>query len=146
MTEKDIEIIIERAKEKYPDARPRLISDNGPQFVAGDFKEYIRISGMTHVRTSPYYPQSNGKVERLNKTVKHETIRKHAPQSLVEAIRVVEKYVRHYNNERLHSAIDYIIPVDKLEGRAPSIIERRERKLEAAGKRRKEAAKLKKAA
>lgn len=146
MTEKDIEIIIERAKEKYPDARPRLISDNGPQFVAGDFKEYIRISGMTHVRTSPYYPQSNGKVERLNKTVKHETIRKHTPQSLVEAIRVVEKYVHHYNNERLHSAIDYITPVDKLEGRAPSIIERRERKLEAARKRRKEVAKLKKAA
>ena len=58
MTEADIEIVIERAKEKFPEARPRIISDNGPQFIARDFKEFIRISGMTHVKTSPYYPQS----------------------------------------------------------------------------------------
>jgi transposase InsO family protein len=61
MTEADIEIILQGAKEKYPEARPRIISDNGPQFIAKDFKEFIRISGMTHVRTSPFYPQSNGK-------------------------------------------------------------------------------------
>ena len=59
MTEADIEILLERAKEKYPEAQPRIISDNGPQFIARDFKEFIRISGMTHVRTSPFYPQSN---------------------------------------------------------------------------------------
>ena len=57
MLESDVEIIIERAKEKFPEARPRIISDNGPQFIAKDFKEFIRLSGMTHVRTSPYYPQ-----------------------------------------------------------------------------------------
>ena len=51
MTEADIEIILERAKEKYPSAKPRIISDNGPQFIAWDFKEFIRLSGMTHVRT-----------------------------------------------------------------------------------------------
>ncbi len=54
MKEADIEVILERAKEKYPEAKPRMISDNGPQFIARDFKEFIRISGMTHVRTSPY--------------------------------------------------------------------------------------------
>ncbi len=64
MREADVEIILEATKEKYPDARARIISDNGPQFIAKDFKEFIRISGMTHVRTSPYYPQSNGKLER----------------------------------------------------------------------------------
>ena len=56
----DIERILERAKQKYPEARPRIISDNRPQFIARDFKEFIRISGMTHVRTSPFYPQSVG--------------------------------------------------------------------------------------
>jgi transposase InsO family protein len=60
MTTADVTTIIQRAKEKYPDARPRIISDNGPQFIAKDFKEFIRISGMTHVKTSPYYPQSKG--------------------------------------------------------------------------------------
>ena len=64
MTEADIEIVLERAKERYSGVKPRIISDNGSQFVAKDFKEFIRISGMTHVRTSPYYPQSNGKIER----------------------------------------------------------------------------------
>jgi transposase InsO family protein len=49
MRETDIEVILQRAKEKYPEAKPRIISDNGPQFIARDFKEFIRISGMTHV-------------------------------------------------------------------------------------------------
>jgi len=61
MKEQEVEIILQRAKEKFPEAKPRIISDNGPQFIAKDFKEYIRLSGMTHVRTSPFYPQSNGK-------------------------------------------------------------------------------------
>ena len=70
MKEAEIEMILERAKEKYPEAKPRIISDNGPQFIARDFKEFIRISGMTHVRTSPFYPQSNGKLERWHKSLK----------------------------------------------------------------------------
>ena len=74
MREADVEVILQRAKEKYPEAKPRIISDNGPQFIARDFKEFIRISGMTHVRTSPYYPQSNGKIERWHKSLKGECI------------------------------------------------------------------------
>jgi hypothetical protein len=61
MTEADIEIILERAKELHPEARPRIISDNGPQFIAKDFKEFIRISGMTHVRTRRTIPNRTGK-------------------------------------------------------------------------------------
>jgi len=79
MKEADIEMILQRAKEKYPEARPRIISDNGPQFIARDFKEFIRISGMTHVRTSPFYPQSNGKIERWHKSLKRECIRPLTP-------------------------------------------------------------------
>lgn len=62
MTEGDVEIILQRAKKRYPYANPRIISDNGPQFIARHFKEFIRISGMSHVRTSPYYtPRATGK-------------------------------------------------------------------------------------
>jgi transposase InsO family protein len=57
----DIEIILQGAKEKYPDARPRIISDNGPQFIAKDLKEFIRISGMTQVRTSPFTRNRTGR-------------------------------------------------------------------------------------
>jgi putative transposase len=74
MTEAEIEIELQRAREIYPELKPRIISDNGPQFVARDFKEFIRIAGMTHVRTSPYRPQSNGKLERWHRSLKSECI------------------------------------------------------------------------
>jgi putative transposase len=106
MTEADIEIILQGAKEKYPEARPRIISDNGPQFIAKDFKEFIRISGMTHARTSPLYPQSNGKIERWHKSLKGECIRPGTPLSL-SARRLVRGYVDHYNNVRLNSATGF---------------------------------------
>lgn len=138
MTEPDIEIILQRAKEKYPAARPRIISDNGPQFIAKDFKEFIRISGMTHVRTSPFYPQSNGKLERFHKTIKTECIRPGVPLSLDDARRIVEKYIEHYNTVRLHSAIGYVAPADKLNGRDLEIFKERDRKLEEARELRKQ--------
>jgi putative transposase len=103
MTEAAIEIILQGAKEKCPEARPRIISDNGPQFIAKDFKEFIRISGMTHVRTSPFYAQSNGKIERWHKSLKGECIRPGTPLSLDDARRLVQGYVDHYNNVRLNS-------------------------------------------
>ena len=136
MTEAEIEIILERAKEKFPEARPRIISDNGPQFIAKDFKEFIRISGMTHVRTSPYYPQSNGKLERWHGTIKRECIRPGTPLSLGDARRLVEGYVEHYNGVRLHSAIGFVTPQDKLEGRDAAIFAQRDRKLEMAREQR----------
>ena len=136
MTEGEIEIILERAKEKFPLARPRIISDNGPQFIAKDFKEFIRISGMTHVRTSPYYPQSNGKIERWHGSLKRECIRPKTPLSLEDAQRVVTGYVDYYNNERLNSAIGFVAPRDRLEGRHETIFKERDRKLEAAREQR----------
>jgi len=132
MTEADIEIILQRAREKFPDAKPRIISDNGPQFISKDFKEFIRISGMTHVKTSPYYPQSNGKLERYHKTIKGTCIRVQTPLSLEDARRVVVDFVDHYNNNRLHSAIGYVTPKDKLQGRAETILAARDAKLAAA--------------
>lgn len=138
MTTADVETIVQRATEQYPDARPRIISDNGPQFIAKDFKEFVRLSGMTHVRTSPYYPQSNGKMERWNQTVKVTTIRPHAPGSLEEAQRLVANFVAHYNAKRLHSAIGYVTPADKLAGREAAIWQARDRKLEAARERRRQ--------
>ena len=137
MKEWEIELILERAKEKYPEARPRIISDNGPQFISRDFKEFIRISGMTHVRTSPFYPQSNGKIERWHQSLKRECIRPGTPLDLDDAKRIVSEYVDHYNNERLHSAIGYVAPVDKLFGRDVEIFKDRDRKLESAREDRK---------
>ena len=132
MTEGDVEIITQRAREKFPEARPRIISDNGPQFIAKDFKSFIRLAGMTHVRTSPFYPQSNGKLERYHKTIKSECIRPKVALNLDEARRQIIDFIEYYNEQRLHSAIGYIAPKDKLEGRETFIYKERDRKLEEA--------------
>ena len=138
MTEADVECILERAKELYPDARPRIISDNGPQYIAKDFKTFIRISGMTHVRTAPYYPQSNGKIERWHKTIKSDALRPASPKSLEEARWLMERFVEYYNGVRLHSAIGYIAPLNFMAGKAPEIWSERDRKLEQAREARRE--------
>jgi putative transposase len=138
MKEEAIEQIIQRAREKCPGVTPRIIADNGPQFVAKDFKEFIRVCGMTHVKTSPYYPQSNGKIERFHRTIKGDCIRTETPLSLEDAQRIVARYVEHYNTVRLHSAIGYVTPQAKLEGRDKEILDERDRKLEAARERRKQ--------
>jgi len=137
MEESDVQIIIQRAREIFPGKTPRLISDNGPQFIAKDFKEFIRIAGMTHVRTSPYYPQSNGKIERWHKTLKGDCIRTKVPLSLDDARRLVSEFVTHYNERRLHSAVGYITPKDMLAGRDQAIHAERDRKLADARERRK---------
>ena len=138
MADNVVQTIIQRAREAFPNATPRIISDNGPQFIAKDFKEFIRVAGMTHVKTSPYYPQSNGKIERWYKTLKGECIRVSVPLSLEEARRIVEEYTAYYNNVRLNSAIDYLAPKDKLEGRDTEILAARDRKLVEARERRKQ--------
>jgi transposase InsO family protein len=138
MTESDVETILQRAREKFPDATPRIISDNGPQFIAKDFKTFIRLAGMTHVRTSPYYPQSNGKIEAWNKTVKVTTIRPKAPASLEEARRQVADFVDHYNTVRLHSSIGYVTPEQKLLGEEKRIWAERDQKLQQAREQRRQ--------
>ncbi len=136
MTEADVEIILQAAREKYPDAKPRIISDNAPQFIARDFKEFIRLAGMTHVRISPYYPQANGKIERWHKSLKGECIRAGTPLSPEDARRLIERYVDHYNTVRLHSAIGFVTPADMLAGRQAEIHAARDRKLEEARRQR----------
>jgi len=132
MKESEVELILQRAREKFPDVSPRIISDNGPQFIAKDFKEFIRLCGMTHVKTSPYYPQSNGKIERWHQSVKRECIRPGVPLTLDDARRLLTGYIERYNTVRLHSAIGYLTPLDKLNGRETEIFADRDRKLEEA--------------
>jgi transposase InsO family protein len=104
--------------------------------LARDFKAFVRHSGMTHVRTSPYYPQSNGKLERWHGSLKRECIRPNCPRDVEEAKRQIDRYVRHYNEVRLHSAIGYVTPAGYLLGLAGEIHRERDRKLEEARLRR----------
>lgn len=137
MREPEVETILQRAREGHPGVTPRVITDNGPQFIARDFQQFIRLAGMTHVKTSPYYPQSNGKIERWHRTLKAECLRPQTPLSLEDARRIVARWVWHYNTVRLHSALGYITPDDRLHGRQLRIFAERDRKLAQARERRK---------
>ena len=106
----------------FPDARPRIITDNGPQFIAKDFKEFIRISGLTHIRTTPYHPRSTGKLERFYQTIKGECIRPNVPLSHDDACSLIERSVDEYSGRRLHSAVGYVTPDDKLHGGDAAIL------------------------
>lgn len=136
MTEQDVEIVVQRAHEAFPDAKPRIISDNGTQFVSKEFKQFVTQIGMTHTTTSPYYPQSNGKLERSNKTIK-EFLRTQYMVDFDDGYRIIAEFIQYYNTERLHSAIGYISPADKLAGHAPQILQQREEKLQKARLQRK---------
>lgn len=132
MKEADAEIVLQRAHEAYPGFRPRIITDNGAQFVAKDFKAFIRHFQTSHVFTSPHYPQSNGKIERFHRTLKEQAIRPKTPLTLDDAKRITKTFIDHYNQVRLHGAIGYIAPVDRLAHRHSSIFQQRDLKLEAA--------------
>jgi putative transposase len=138
MKEFDIEVVITKAVEKHPGVTPKIISDNGPQFIANDFKAFVREYGLTHVRTSPYYPQSNGKLERWHGSLKSECIRPSCPATKEEADKRIHNYVVYYNTVRLHSSIGYITPADCLAGLSHEIGKERDRKLETARKLREE--------
>jgi putative transposase len=140
MRELDVEIVIQRTLEQYPDARPNVITDNGSQYISKDFKEFIRESGLTHIRTSVRYPQSNGKIERFHKTIKEEKIRTSSLLGIEDAKRQVAKYVDYYNEVRLHSAIFYLTPQEVFEGKMEERLAERQRKLDTARKKRTEIA------
>lgn len=137
MKESDAEIVLQRAREAYPEARPRIISDNGSQFTAKDFKEFIRVWQTTHVFCSPHYPQSNGKLERFHRTLKEQAIRPKTPLTLEDAKRITGEFIDHYNHVRLHSALGYIAPMDRMKERHKEIHANRDKKLETAREMRK---------
>ena len=136
MKETDVELILVKAREKHPGVSPRIITDNGPQFIAGDFKQFIRLTGMTHVRTAPYYPQSNGKIERWHQSVKSEAVRPAAPADYPSAVKVIGTYVTEYNEVRLHSALNYVTPATVLNGDQQRVLDERTAKLAAAREKR----------
>lgn len=132
MQEYDVQLTIERALSSFPGVTPRIISDNGTQFIAKDFTDFMRLKGLQHVRTSIAHPQSNGKLERFHETITVECLRTQSFLDLEDARRRIADYIVYYNTKRLHSAIYYLTPLDVLAGRTRERLNNREHKLEHA--------------
>ncbi|MGC9125831.1 MAG: transposase [Caldisericaceae bacterium] len=119
--------------------RPRLISDNGSQYVSRDFAEFLRLTGLQHTRTSVGNLQSNGKIERFHESINQECLRKRSLIDIEDARKQVAEYIEYYNTRRLHSALYYLTPEDYLNGRVNEKLKIRDMKLYKARLNRTEA-------
>ena len=131
-------MVIQKAREATGATNVRVISDNGPQFNAKQFKSFLKSAGMDQTFTSPYYPQSNGKIERWHKELKKTCIRPKQPRTFGEAKRFIGDFIEYYNYARLHSAVGYVTPFDRMLGLDQELHESRKAKLEAARKNRRQ--------
>jgi len=106
--------------------RPRLLSDNGPSYIAEELANYIKVNHMSHVRGAPFHPQTQGKIERWHQTLKNRILLENyfLPGDLKNQI---ETFVEHYNHQRYHESLDNVTPADAYCGRAQAIIKQRER-------------------
>jgi putative transposase len=116
--------------------RTRLLSDNGSGYVSRAFNDYLRLVGITHIRSAPFHPQTNGKIERY-----HESLKKQVNQLTYELPGELEKaiadFVEYYNHCRYHAALGNVTPADVLYGRREEILKRRkEVQLATIGRRR----------
>jgi putative transposase len=136
MNVNDVEIVIQRALEKYTDKTPKIISDNGSQYISRDFQMFLKETGLRHVRTSPSYPQSNGKIERFHRSLEEECVRNASMINIKDARNQLIAYVDHYNNMRLHSALNYLRPIDYLENDIDELLKIRQYKMDKAAEER----------
>ena len=106
--------------------KPRLLSDNGPSYVAGELADYLADKKMRHVRGTPFHPQTQGKIERWHQTLKNRILLEnyYLPGDLDAQI---EAFVEHYNHQRYHESLNNVTPADAYFGRAQAIIKQRER-------------------
>jgi transposase InsO family protein len=105
--------------------RPRLLSDNGPSYVAADLSDWLKGQGMKHTRGKPYHPMTQGKIERWHLSLKSRILLEnyYLPGDLKRAI---ADFVEHYNHRRYHESLDNLTPADVYFGRGDRIRKRRD--------------------
>jgi len=106
--------------------RPRLLSDNGPCYIASDLAEWLQARDMDHVRGAPNHPQTQGKIERWHQTLKNRILLENyfLPGDLETQI---DAFVEHYNHRRYHESLDNLTPAHVYFGRGQTILLQRER-------------------
>jgi transposase InsO family protein len=134
MVADDVVSVIEEALESTPGAHPQVVSDNGPQFISKEFRQLIKQHTLVDIKTMRRHPESNGLIERYHRTFREEGIGDQSPASYYDACELIAKWVHYYNNHRLHSAIEYLRPIDYYRGEPEKLVKERLEKLEKARK------------
>ena len=134
MTAADVRLVIEDALRKTG-VHPEIVTDNGSQFTAKEFKELVRDFALEHIRIRTYHPESNGKLERFHRSTR-EALEPADLENLSAARVIIGRWVEHYNGTRLHAALHYLPPVEYYQGDPPARLAERRQKLHAARVRR----------
>lgn len=130
----DVRLVIQAALERTG-ASPQIVSDNGSQFTAKDFKQLIRLFKFEHIRIRTYHPESNGRIERFHRTTR-EALEDVELENLGRARELLGRWVEHYNEKRLHASLFYLPPAEYYRGDPEARLTERREKLQAARARR----------
>ena len=104
--------------------RTKLLSDNGAGYVSRAFRDYLSLVGIGHILAAPFHPQTNGKVERYQQSLKREV--NQLPYELPSQLeRAIADFVDYYNYRRYHKALGNVTPADVLYDRREQILQRR---------------------
>jgi transposase InsO family protein len=104
--------------------RTKLLSDNGAGYVSRAFRNYLNLVGIGHILAAPFHPQTNGKVERYQQSLKREV--NQLPYDLPNQLdKAIADFVDYYNYRRYHKALGNVTPADVLYGRREEILQRR---------------------
>jgi putative transposase len=126
------------ASPSAPRPKPEIQTDNGSGYISQEFKKALSEHGIGHVRITPHCPEENGLVERANRTV-GEALAEHDLEDVTQARKVLGTIIHWYNDERLHSALHFLRPMDYYRGEPEKLLAERARKMAEARHRRREA-------
>ena len=106
--------------------RPRLLSDNGPAFIADALKDFLKPYDIDPIHGRPFHPQTQGKIERYHRSMKSVVLLNtfFFPWELEQAI---ADFVVYYNTQRYHESLDNLTPEDVYLGRTQAVLTQRER-------------------
>lgn len=138
MLASEVADIIAAALEKVPGKRPRIVRDNGSQFVSKEWREVIRHFEIEEIPIRVRHPESNGRIERYHRSVREEAFGDEEKEDYYQARDLLDQWVKYYDNERLHSALNYLRPVDYYRGNPEALMAERKEKLTKAAARRKD--------
>lgn len=136
MTAAEVRLALQQALERTG-AKPQIVSDNGTQFTAADFKHLVRQFELEHIRIRTYHPESNGIVERFHRSTR-EALSESELRNLARARELIEQWVEHYNHHRLHAALHYLPPAEYYAGTPEQRLQERSTKLANARRNRAE--------
>jgi transposase InsO family protein len=101
--------------------RPRLLSDNGPSYLAATPGTWLEQHAMSHTRGQPYHPMTQGKIERYHRSLENRILLEHyyLPGQLEAQL---AEFVDFYNTRRYRESLDNLTPADSYFGRGPTIL------------------------